>query len=149
MGLVSCIEKQYEIARSRGWDRMYWAVDLHSTIILPNYKKMKAEDVVYYPHAMEVMQMLSDRKDIRLIMYTCSWPAEIEEYQKRFIQDGIRFDWVGHNPEVCNSEYGDYSKKPYFNVLLDDKAGFDADEDWKNLSWALSQIDELVAPEGP
>ena len=140
MGIVSCIKNQHEIARSRGWDRMYWAVDLHSTLILPNYEKMKAEDVVYYPHSVETMRLLSSRSDTRLIMYTCSWPAEIDEYKKRFIADGIHFDWVNGNPEVDHTEYGDYSKKPYFNLLLDDKAGFDPHTDWEKIFQVITDL---------
>jgi len=29
-----------------------------------------------------------------------------------------------------NSDLGYYDKKPYFNVLLDDKAGFDPATEW-------------------
>lgn len=139
---------------------MYWAVDLHGTLILPNYAKMKAEDVVYYPHAMEAMRLLTRRPDVRLIMYTCSWPAEVAEYQKRFMVDGINFDWINENPDVNHTEYGYYQDKPYFNVLLDDKAGFDPWTGWKDLMIAMVSTpgldnrlklwldDEREAPDG-
>lgn len=143
MSITSCIYKQYEVAKSRNWDRMYWAVDLHGTLIVADYKKMKAEDVVYYPEAMEVMQTLTERPDVRLIMYTCSHPAEIEEYQKRFRADDIRFDWVNSNPDVNHTEYGDYSVKPYFNVLLDDKAIFEPENDWRLLAFLLEHLPVL------
>lgn len=133
MSIIDAISYQFELARTRDWDRTYWAVDLHSTLILPNYERMKAEDVVYYRNADVAMRMLSARPDVRLIMYTCSWPREIEEYQRRFEADGIHFDWVNVNPEVDQTEYGYYKDKPYFNVLLDDKAGFNPSEDWDKL----------------
>jgi len=139
-GIVKTIRNQHRIAQQRAWDRMYWAVDLHSTLILPTYGKMMADDVEYYPHALDVMRTLTQRRDIRLILYTCSWPVEIVEYQKRFTLDGIRFDWVGENPEVHQTEYGFYERKPYFNVLLDDKAGFDAQEDWARLAAILTDL---------
>jgi hypothetical protein len=34
---------------------------------------------------------------------------------------------------IKNSEFQDFVDKPYFNVLLDDKAGFDPDRDWVEL----------------
>jgi hypothetical protein len=37
---------------------------------------------------------------------------------------------VNKNPEVKSTTYGYYEDKPYFNVLFEDKAGFDATEDW-------------------
>ena len=144
MGIASAVYKQYEVAKSRNWDRMYWAVDLHGTLILPNYEKMKAEDVVYYPAALEVMRLLSIRPDIRLIMYTCSWPSEIAEYQKRFVQDRILFNWVNQNPEVDHTEYGYYTDKPYFNILLDDKSGFDPGEDWAAILKAMKELPQLI-----
>ena len=140
MSITSCISKQYKVAKSRNWDRMYWAIDLHGTLILPNYEKMKAEDVVYYQDAMEAMQALTARSDIRLIMYTCSHPAEIEEYKKRFHADGIHFDWVNCNPDVAQTEYGYYEDKPYFNVMLDDKAGFDPEVDWIYIRGLLEHL---------
>ncbi len=144
MTIIKTLHQQYAIAQKRGWDRMYWAIDLHSTLILPTYDKMKAEDVEYYPHALNVMRLLTERSDVRLLMYTCSWPPEIQEYQKRFRVDGIHFDWVNTNPEVDQTEYGSYEDKPYFNILLDDKAGFDATEDWLKLVAALMLLPELT-----
>ena len=125
---------------------MYWAIDLHSTLILPTYDKMKAEDVEYYPYALSVMRTLSDRPDVRLMMYTCSWPKEIAEYQKRFRADGILFDWEGVNPDVDQTEYGCYELKPYFNILLDDKAGFNPEKDWELLYEEL-QFVPILNPE--
>ena len=146
MSLRQALFIQFEQAVSRGWDRMYWAVDLHSTLILPTYDKMKAEDVEYYPHAKDVMQMLTGRPDMRTIMYTCSRPAEVEEYQKRFRSDGIRFNWVNENPDVNQTEYGDYSKKIYFNLLLDDKAGFNPHEEWEWLAYEVARLPRLTGP---
>ena len=66
-------------------------------------------------------------------MYTCSHPHEVAEYVKLFEENGITFEYINENPEVTTSEsgYGNYDKKPYFNVLMDDKCGFSGDEDWE------------------
>lgn len=138
MGIVSCIIEQYDIARFRGWEKLYWAIDLHNTLIFPTYGKMEASDVVYYPNACDVMKLLSDREDTRLIMYTCSWPQETKMYRAKFLNDGISFDWVNENPEVDQTKYGYYQEKPYFNVLLDDKAGFKPATDWGNIGSILN-----------
>ena len=63
-------------------------------------------------------------------MYTCSHPEEIVQYQQFFKSHDIHFDYVNSNPEVVNGGFGFYDDKPYFNVLFEDKAGFDAEEDW-------------------
>jgi hypothetical protein len=137
--IARTIQRQYEIARQRKWDRTYWAVDLHGTVIKPNYRDDELP-TEYYAHAMETMRLLSGRADVRLIMYTCSWPAEIERYVAKFKETGIDFDHVNKNPEVESEGYGHYEDKPYFNVLLDDKAGFDPDLHWRDILKVMPQI---------
>jgi len=34
---------------------------------------------------------------------------------------------------MVQSEYGDFTEKPYINVLIEDKAGFGAEEYWAKL----------------
>lgn len=137
--IVPAIKKQYEVARGRGWDRTYWAVDLHGTVIRPNYRDDELP-TEYYEHALLAMQRLSKRPDAVLILYSCSWPREIERYLEKFKTDGVKFDYVNKNPEVESKSYGYYEDKPYFNVLLDDKAGFDPSVHWAEILLALPNI---------
>jgi hypothetical protein len=137
--IARTIQRQYEIAKERGWDRTYWAVDLHGTVIKPNYRDDELP-TDFYPHALETMRLLSGRVDVRLIMYTCSWPNEIERYVEKFNGTGVKFDHVNENPEVKSEGYGNYEDKPYFNVLLDDKAGFDPDLHWQDILRVMPQI---------
>lgn len=128
------IEKSFKILRERKWDKTYWAIDLHDTVLLSNYSNGIPNE--FYPLAKETLQIISNRSDIVMIMYTCSYPDEILKYLEFFESNGIHFNYVNENPEANNTSYGYYDKKPYFNVLLDDKAGFDANNDWiivKNL----------------
>jgi len=137
--IVRTIHNQIEVAKERKWDRIYWAIDLHGTLIKPNYRDDELP-TDYYPDAVEVMQMLTARRDSALIMYTCSWPKEIEAYIKKFAADGIVFDHVNKNPEVKSEGYGHYEDKPYFNILLDDKAMFDPNLHWTDILRALPGI---------
>ena len=137
--IARTISRQFQIAKDRRWDRTYWAIDLHGTVIKPNYRDDELP-TDYYPHALEGMQMLSGRSDVRLIMYTCSWPAEIERYVEKFKRDGILFNHINANSEVKSEGYGHYEDKPYFNVLLDDKAGFDPDTHWEDILQTMPGI---------
>jgi hypothetical protein len=128
--ILRSIEKCFSLASSKGWDKTYWAFDIHGTIVRPNYQPGKIS-TVFYPEAKEVMQMLSTRKDVIRILYTCSYPHEIEQYLAYFSEHGIHFDYVNQNPEIACGAYGYYEDKFYFNVLFDDKAGFDGETDWK------------------
>jgi hypothetical protein len=117
-------------AKERGWEKTYWAFDIHGTILRPTYQ-VGVISTEFYPFAKEVLQRLSTRKDIVRILYTCSYPNEITEYLKYFRAHQIYFDQVNENPDVCTGAYGYYTRKFYFNVLFEDKAGFDPLTDWE------------------
>lgn len=129
--VLRAIENGFKVMKERTWDKIYYLVDLHSTVIKPNYQAGNIP-TEFYPDAKEVLQMITKREDICLIMYTCSHPHEILEYKEFFKGHGIVFEYVNVNPEVKTQEggYGCYDTKPYMNVLIDDKAGFDGETEW-------------------
>lgn len=125
------MDRAFSKALHKKWDKIYWLIDIHETIIKPNYD----HDVIpkdFYPESRETLQILSGRPDIILIMFTCSWPDQIQEYQRFFQDHEIDFKYHNKNPEVETIEgrYGYYLDKPYADVILDDKAGFDWRTDW-------------------
>lgn len=128
--ITRAIENCLRHAKEKGWDKTYWAFDIHGTILKPNYKHDEISQE-FYPYAIETMQLLSKRKDIVKILYTCSYPREIEQYVEYFAKHKIHFDYINQNPEITDGGYGYYKDKFYFNVLMDDKAGFDGKTDWE------------------
>jgi len=78
---------------------------------------------------------MSKREDIIMIMATSSYPDEIEVYDNQFKKDGILFKYINENPEISGERgsFGFYQDKYYFNVSLEDKAGFNPLRDWKFL----------------
>src|SRR6187431_2461824 len=141
--IIRAIENCFRHAHQKKWPKTYWAFDIHGTILKPNYKRDEISRE-FYPNAKEVMQQLSKREDIVRILYTCSYPIEIEQYIAYFKEHDIHFDYINRNPEVTGGGYGYYEDKFYFNVLMDDKAGFDGEGDWK-LILDLLQRDESGA----
>jgi len=128
--ITRAIKKAFERAKLKNWDKTYWGFDIHETIIIPNWTEEKVP-LTFYPLAKEVLQMISKRNDVVMLIFTCSHPDEITMYLKYFKDYGIDFKYVNENPEVLSKKYGNYDKKPYFNVLFEDKAGFDAEKDWE------------------
>lgn len=121
--IVDAIKKEFQKAIRRKWDKIYVFVDLHEIIIHPTWGE-NGQFHKYYPHAKELLQELSARKDICLVMWTCSHPEDIQEHSEIFKLDDIVFDYIDENPEVqTNQAYGNYDRKPYYNIMLDDKAG--------------------------
>lgn len=140
--VTNLIQKTFAHAKTMGWTKMYWAIDVHETMIYPNWKEGSIP-TEFYLHAKEALQLISSRKDIVTILYTCSHPHEIDQYLTYFKENGIRFDYVNENPEVINKKYGNYSRKPYFNVLLEDKAGFEPSTDWPEVIRLLNEYELL------
>jgi len=129
------IENSFQLIKDRNWEYFYVFVDVHGTILKPDYGGLAK---VYYPMAKEVLQKLSNDKRMKLVLYTCSYPNEIKEYLDIFEKDGIHFDEVNKNTDVENTRGGNFEDKPYFNVLLEDKAGF-SPLDWYIINYILEK----------
>ena len=132
MGIIkSILKNHYDLKITRNWDKTYWGFDVHGTILKPNYTYGKTPDE-FYPLAIETLQIISKMPDVVMFLYTCSHPHEIDEYIKLFIKNDIHFNYINENPEIVTdlTGYGCYDKKPYMNVLFEDKAGFDPENDW-------------------
>lgn len=139
--ITKAIEKSFHIIKKRGWDRGYWAFDVHDTIVKSNYQHGNIP-TDFYPHAKEVLRDISKRKDIEMLLFTCSHPEEIQKYIEFFKSHDIHFKFANENPEIGNITYGCYDKKFYFNVLFEDKAGFDPENDWIQVKNILAQYPE-------
>jgi hypothetical protein len=135
MSVKRAIEiNHFELKEKRNWDRTFWAFDIHGTILKPNYQYGNTPDE-FYPMAKETLQLLGKISEVVMFLYTCSHPHEIVEYQKLFVDNDIHFKYVNENPEVPTDPngYGNYNKKPYMNVLFEDKAGFNPETEWQEV----------------
>jgi len=137
--ITRAINKCFARQDARKWEETFWFFDLHETVIVPNYSTEGEIPTEFYYGAEEVLKLISNIKDIKMVMYTCSHPEEIEKYKKFFSERGIHFDYVNENPEVVTDKngYGCYDQKPYMNVLFEDKAGFDSETEWPLVKQAL------------
>ena len=116
--------------KQRGWDRIYFLVDIHDTIFKATYNEI--EKYEWLGQAKEALQKLTETPWIILILWSSSYDNTLKDYIKYFEKNNIRFDYINENPEVENGSLGCFDKKPYFNVILDDKAGF-SEEDWTKI----------------
>lgn len=134
MSITRAINNFFRDKEKRNWDKGYFFIDIHGTILKPNYQYGNTPSE-YYPMAKETLQLISKIDDIVMIIYTCSHLHEIKEYLELFKSDNIHFKYVNENPEVPTDPkgYGNYDKKPYMNVLFEDKAGFNPETDWQEV----------------
>lgn len=127
----------------RGWDVVYIMVDIHGVILPSNYHKTSHLEFIS-EYTEQCLQYLSDQDDIKLILWSSSHQSEIDAITKWLRYHKIYFDAVNSNPFEENTDYADFSKKPYFSILLDDKAGF-TEYDWSEINrWiAIREMEKL------
>ena len=123
----------------RGWDKLYWSIDLHDTVITGKYNKFNL-GAELYPYAKETLEFLYKSETHRTILWTSSYNDAILDLCKRF---GLNFHYFNENPECPNGELCDFSKKFYFNFLIDDKSGFDGNVDWEEIYRILTNKSDV------
>lgn len=97
MSILKAFIKAFEKKEERGWDKIYVFVDVHETVLYPTYE-LNGEKR-FYPHALDTLREMSQRVDISLGLYTCSYPHEIKDYLRFFTENGIVFEHVNTNKE--------------------------------------------------
>jgi hypothetical protein len=131
------IENAFKLKKERGWDYIYVVIDLHGTLIKPYH-----QNIEFYPHALKVMRWFNSRPEFRVILWTSSYPNEIETFREIAHTQGIHFNYVNENPMQRSSERADFSKKFYMSIGLDDKFGFDPLTDWNCIKEELIRLGE-------
>lgn len=132
MNLIAAIRKVYDLKEKRRWPRIFWCIDLHDVIIEGKYNKFN-DGRELAPYCKEVLQLLKEHDENCLILWTSSHSESITDMLKWLMDQDIYFDYINRNPECPNDELCDFSKKFYFNVCLEDKAGFEWKTDWKDI----------------
>lgn len=135
------IKRAFRMMKERGWDRIYWLIDLHDTVFEGDYR-VGSVGGEFYPRAKEVLQRLSQREDVVLIIWSCSYGEIIQDTIEWFREHGIQIDYGNENPECPDTPRASFDKKFYFNIILDDKAGFVGETDWHLVEQELNDIEE-------
>lgn len=137
------IKKSFEMKKAKGWPEIYLLVDLHGTIIPGGRSTTDKEDMLeFYYGAGEVLQWFSKRKDIFIILWTSTPPDRIGGVLEWLKGNNIKVDFVNQNPHAKDTPRSSFDKKPYFNIVLDDRGGFDPDTDWIAIKNELIAIGE-------
>jgi hypothetical protein len=139
------IERAFNEKKRKGWEKLYWSIDFHDVIVKGTYTRFN-DGKEFYPFAHEVLKNLCNRRerldDTRLILWSPMHEDAMREVDRWLIRNNIIFDFVNANPECGNTELCDFSKKFYFNILLEDKAGFEGEKDWQLIKSELIRIGE-------
>ena len=134
---MSYIEKVFNGLNNSSFKCIYIMVDVHNTILKPTFDKK--ETFEYFPYAKETLKLLSDNENIKLIMWTSSYGEKIQMYLKHFEENGITFNFVNENKEYGNVSFACFDTKFYYDIGIDDKFGFDAENDWEEIYTFLTK----------
>jgi hypothetical protein len=135
------IQRAFKQKQERGWDTIYWMIDIHETIFQGKY--CSDQDFTVSDECIEVLKWISDRPDCKIIIWTSSYAKHYEDVKQHFTDKyNITLDYHNENPECGNTDYADFTTKPYFNILLDDKAGMEMNSDWSLVKSELQRIGE-------
>ncbi len=127
--LEQMVVHQFEQKQKRKWDHLYWAIDLHDTVVSGTYNRYN-EGAILYPDAKVVLDYLYQNNDHRTILWTSSYLDSSTELLNRF---DLKFHFINSNPDCPTTDLCNFDAKFYFNFLLDDKSGFDGKYDWTEL----------------
>lgn len=133
------LPRAYSVMKERGWDTVYWAVDLHGTVIKSNYES--GTYTYISEEAKEALQAISALPETKLILWSSMYGPDQANIMALFKCDGIKVDWFNENPDAENTDTGCFNQKFYFSVLVDDKAGFDPSE-WAAVKATTLQLSE-------
>jgi hypothetical protein len=89
------------------------------------------KDAKFYPYAIKTLRLISDNSKNKIILWTSSHVLSVWRVIASLNDEGIKLHYINENPDYAVTEICDFTKKFYFDILLDDKAGFEAESDWK------------------
>ena len=128
------IARAYQILNERNWDTVYWAVDLHGTVLKANYENGGYEFI--NSAAARALKYISTRPESKIILWSSLHDEEWDKVVAFLKEAGVVVHYCNENPEVPNTDTGNFSSKFYFSILVDDKAGFSPNE-WDEVAKAV------------
>lgn len=133
------LERAYVRKQARNYPKLYWAIDLHDTIIEGKFSKWN-EGREFYTDAKEVLQNLSKRDDMCIILWSSSQMDSILDIKLWLKNNDINVDYINSNPEMPTGHLCDFSNKFAFDIGLDDKFGFYGPTDWTIIKNKLKEL---------
>lgn len=137
MNIIRAFEAAFYRAKENNWDYIVVLVDIHDTIFKATYSK--EEKYEYIGKAKDALQVMSARKDIKIILWSSTFNKI--QYILQLDKDNIIVDAFNRNiDEIENTGIACFDEKPYFNVGIDNAFGFEPERDWDDIYNYLSQL---------
>lgn len=143
MSALRAVKKAYEQAKSRGWSSIYWAIDLHGTLVKSNYTSNSYEWI--NGDAKETLKLILSLPESHVIFWSSMYSAdqivflEWLEDQLELSESILKYIKFNANNNVENTATGCFDEKFYMSILIDDKAGFDPELEWAEIYMYLNE----------
>ena len=134
------INKAFQKAEAKGYENIFWAIDLHETIFQGDYVP-GSPGTIFHNDMIDAMQLINELSGI-IILWTSSRGSTIYKAMQRLRSMDITVHFQNDNPKVHPDSLCSFYPKFYFDILLDDKAGFDMQTDWTEIKNILLTIKE-------
>lgn len=131
------IDRAYLQLAEKGYDKIYWAIDLHGTCFKANYKNHVYEFI--NDNVLKTLQLIRSMPENVIILWSSCYPDEEDLIIDFFKHHGVVIDYFNCNPEVENTQTGYFNEKFYFSIGIDDKFGFNPDTDWELVYEVLNE----------
>lgn len=138
MDIIKAIQIAQKKQVERKYESLYWCIDVHGVILTPTYE-LNNSGATYYPYCLKTLKILSDLPDQKIILWSSSYMQQLNIVRRNLEDEDIDIDFLNSNPDYTMTEICDFSQKFYFDILLDDKAGFEAGSDWEEIYNYLSK----------
>ena len=139
MDIIGSFEAAFYRAKKNDWDYIVVLVDIHDTIFKACWDN--PENYEYLGKAKETLQLMTRMPNIKMILWSSSYPEKLKDYVIYMSHDNIDFDAINENIEgIENTKLACFNKKLYFNVGIDNAFGFDPERDWNQIYNYLIQI---------
>ena len=137
MNIIKAFEAAFYRAKENNWDYIVVLIDIHDTIFKATYSK--EENYEYIGKAKDALQVMSARKDIKIILWSSTFNKI--QYILQLDKDNIIVDAFNRNIDgIENTGIACFDEKPYFNVGIDNAFGFEPERDWEDIYNYLSQL---------
>ena len=140
MNIIKAIQIAQQKKKDRGYEYLYWCIDIHGVILTPTYNRLN-EGADLYEHCIPTLQLISEDQSNKVILWSSSYRKPMTDIRDMLSEFGIRVNFINCNPDYTKTDICDFTDKFYFDILLDDKAGFEPEKDWGAIrSFLLSKF---------
>lgn len=138
--IIDAIKNAFAQAKEKHYPSIYWCIDLHGTCFKSNYSPGKFEWI--NDKVLPALEKIQKCPKTTIILWTSCHKKDYYDIMQFFAKHRIIIGYINENPEVENTKTGNFKKKFYLSIGIDDKFGFDPETDWCLIKNYLNELED-------